>query len=152
MRDILSEFMVATVLGMISPKIRMTIVNIPVAIPTAVAPLMPAPIERASFVASMVVREEAERFTILLPIKTALKSLPGFSMSRLTVLAVLFPSSSRLRIRILLTVVSAVSADEKKADNSTRIKRIMSCVTASASKKNHLLKNLLIKCITSILS
>ena len=82
----------------------------------------------------MVVMEEAVRLTMLLPIRTALNSFSGLEMSRLTVLARLFPSSSRFLMRILLTVVRAVSAEEKKADKINRIHSTINCVTASASK------------------
>ena len=44
-----------------------------------------------------------------------------------------FHNTARLPIRILLTVVSAVSADEKKAESINRIIKIISCVTSPES-------------------
>ena len=68
--------MVASVFGEISPKIRIRNVKIPVAIP---APTLPR-----SLIAKVVAMDEAERFTILLPIKMALRSLPESSVIRIT--------------------------------------------------------------------
>ena len=131
--------MVAADLGVISPKIKIRIVRIPVASPTKVAALAPAPSCVAILVASMVDNEEALRLTILLPIRIALSILDGLSVSSLTRQARLLPSSARLRIRILLTQVNAVSADEKKADKANKTIRIISCIASLESKKNHLL-------------
>ena len=77
--------------------------------------------------------------TILLPINMALNILPELSVIFKTVFARLLPSSARLRIRILLTVVSAVSADEKKAESINRIIKIISCVTSPESNDKSLL-------------
>ena len=62
-----------------------------------------------------------------------LDTLPESSVIARTVLARLFPSSARVRILILLTVVSAVSADEKNADSNNKINRIMSRVASLES-------------------
>ncbi len=70
---------------------------------------------------------------MLLPISMALNILPESSVIARTVLARLLPSSAKVRIRILLTVVSAVSADEKNADNNNKINRIMSRVASVES-------------------
>ena len=51
--------------------------------------------------------------------------------------AFLFPSSARPRIRILLQVEKAVSADEKKAERITRmIKMINSAYTTGGIEKD----------------
>ena len=72
--------------------------------------------------ASVAEREDAEMFTILLPIKMALSILEvWFSVISRTIAARLFPSSARARRRILFTVVSAVSFDEKNAESIRRM-------------------------------
>lgn len=55
---------------------------------------------------------------MLLPISIAVSILEESSVIFNTVCAFLLPSSARLRIRIRFTVVSAVSAEEKKADSA----------------------------------
>ena len=60
-----------------------------------------------------------------------------------------FPSSMRLRIRILLTVSSAVSDDEKYAERPIRAINISTCMASLESKVNSLL---LTKCIDVQLS
>ena len=65
--EIFSAFNMALVLGTISPNKRTRIVKIPVAIPTATFP--------HNSIANEVAREEALKFTILLPIKIALSIL-----------------------------------------------------------------------------
>ena len=50
----------ANVFGTISPKIKITTVKIPVAIPTAEAAASPNPQDKANFWAKTVVKEEAE--------------------------------------------------------------------------------------------
>ena len=112
------------VFGVISPKRRISTVRIPLAIAT---------MEPPKLYARLVVREAADRLTMLLPIRIALSILPESSVILSTVFARLFPSSAKLRMRILFTVVSAVSADEKNADSPSRISRIMSCVTSLES-------------------
>jgi len=62
-----SECMVAIVFGVISPKIRIKTVKIPVDIPAATLPKMR--------MASAVEIAEADKFTILFPIKIALNIL-----------------------------------------------------------------------------
>ena len=109
----MSALIVAIVLGEISPKIKISSVRIPVAIP---APTFPQ-----SLMASDVARDDADRFTILLPIKIALSILPELSVMRSTHAALLSPSSASARIRIRFAVVRAVSAEEKKADKQSRI-------------------------------
>ena len=81
------------------------------------------------FVANCVAKEDAVKFTMLLPIKIALSILVGSSINLQTVLAPFLFSSARERIRSLLTVVRAVSAEEKKPDKSIRINKIINCVT-----------------------
>ena len=109
--------MVAIVFGEISPKIKINSVRIPVAIP---APTLPHK-SRAREVAM----EDAERLTILFPIKIALNILPESSVTLSTHAAREFPSSARERIRIRFTVVSAVSAEEKNAESKSRMIKII---------------------------
>ena len=78
----------------------------------------------ASPMANEVVSEDAERFTMLLPISIVLKSFVGFSTSLSTRAAFLAPSPAIDFMRILLTVVRHVSADEKNAESSSRINNI----------------------------
>ena len=75
---------------------------------------------------SDVTKEEHDRFTILLPIKIALSIFEGSSVSSQTFFARLLPWSARDFILILLTVVKAVSADEKKELNINNITTIIS--------------------------
>ena len=75
--------------------------------------------------------------TILFPIRIALSILPELSITLPTVIALLLPSSIRERILILLTIVKAVSADEKNADNNNKMIIIIICAILSVSKKNH---------------
>ena len=110
--------------GTISPKIRITTVRIPVAIPT----------ESLIFIATIVIRDDAVRFTMLLPIRIALSILPYLSSMSIAVCACLFPSSARALSLTLFTVVRAVSAEEKKADKNTRISNENNCMTPSVSK------------------
>ena len=109
----MSALIVAIVFGEISPKIKISSVRIPVA--------RPAPTFPQSLMASDVARDDADRFTILLPIKIALSILPELSVMRSTHAALLSPSSASARIRIRFAVVRAVSAEEKKADKQSRI-------------------------------
>ena len=110
---ILSALMVAIVFGDTSPKIRIIKVNPPVAIP---APTLPH-----HSIAREVAREDADKLTILLPIKIALNILPESSVILSTRSACLFPSSAKVLIRIRFAVTRAVSAEEKKADRAIRI-------------------------------
>ena len=83
---------------------------------------------------------------MLLPISIAVSILEESSVIFNTVCAFLLPSSARLRIRIRFTVVSAVSAEEKKADsaNST-ISTINSIVSFESNDKSLLFDNSVIK-------
>lgn len=65
--------------------------------------------------------EDAERFTMLFPIRMADNIFPGFPVTCNTRAARLSPLSARVRIRIWFTVVRAVSDDEKNADRHSRI-------------------------------
>ena len=111
---------VATVFGVISPKIKINSVIIPVAIATPEPP-------NSNEYTIVVVNAEAERFTMLFPIRIALSNFEGFSVILITVFARLFPSSAKERILILFTVVKHVSADEKKADNNNKIISTITC-------------------------
>ena len=126
--EIGTAWIVAIVFGEISPNTRISSVTIPVAIP---APLLPN-----ISIASVVAIEEAERFTTLFPIRIALSIFPEFSVIFNTVFALSLPSSLSFLIRILLTVVSAVSADEKNAESIISTTRIMSRIASLESKKS----------------
>ncbi len=130
-RAIFSLCSVARRFGVISPKIRIKSVKIPVAI---AAPWLPN-----SSSTTEVVREEADRFTTLLPIRMALNILAGFSTSFNRTRARLFPSSARLRTRSLLTVVREVSAEENRADNINRINSITNLTATLGGTKITLL-------------
>jgi hypothetical protein len=69
-----------------------------------------------------------------LHIKIALSNFVGSSINLNTLFAALFFSSASERIRILFTVVNAVSAEEKKADKNSNIIRII-IFTASPGTK-----------------
>ena len=122
----MSALIVAIVFGEISPKIKISSVRIPVAIP---APTLPQ-----RLMASDVARDDADRFTILLPIKIALSILPELSVMRSTHAALLSPSSASARMRIRFAVVRAVSAEEKKADKLSRITNTAICNMELVSK------------------
>jgi hypothetical protein len=131
MRAILSEWIVASVLGVISPKIRMITVSVPLAKAMAALP--------QRFNARVVTREAAERFTMLFPIRIALSIFPESSVAFRTVFDRLSPSSASALSFILFAVVREVSAEEKKAERSTRIISIKNCIADVASKNHHLL-------------
>ena len=127
-RDIFSARRVAMVFGEISPKIRISTVRIPVAIP---APALPK-----TCMARVVAREDAVRLTTLLPIRIALSIFAESSVILSTRAARLFPSSASDRIRMRFTVVSAVSDEEKKADRASRMTRMINCIAELMSKNN----------------
>ena len=85
------------------------------------------------------VRDAADRFTMLLPIKMALNILPESSVIFNTVFALFLPSSARARIRIRFTVVRAVSADEKNAERANKATKIIICVASPESSGKSLL-------------
>lgn len=66
--------------------------------------------------------------------RMALSILPESSVISKTRFARLSPSSAMLLSRILLEVVRAVSAEEKKADNNNKIITISNCMTSLVSK------------------
>ena len=145
---IFSALMVAMVLGEISPKMRIRKVSIPVAIPAPRLVLFSSPICLQMEKAREVEIEDAERFTTLLHIRIQLSIFDGFSRSFKTLIAALFFSSAKARILSLFEVVSAVSADEKKADKSNRINMItmfstIEFVASPGSKKNHSNQNII---------
>ena len=135
-----SALIVASVFGVTSPKIRIRKVSIPVAIP---APTLPK-----YCIVREVAREEADRLTILLPIRMAESILPESSVTRRTLSARLLPDSDRVRMRILLTVVRAVSDDEKNAESSSKSIKIISCTMSPGVKKIHLI--IKINCVGTI--
>ena len=89
--------------------------RIQVAIPTALLP--------NNLVVSVVARAEDEIFTMLLPINMVLINLSLLEISFRTLAARLLPLSAIERKVNLLTVVRAVSAEEKNADS--RINRMI---------------------------
>jgi hypothetical protein len=92
-------------------------VSIPVAIPTDLLP--------NRWVVRVVVRADAEIFTILFPINIVLISLLLSSVIFKTFRARLFPLSDIALSVYLFTVVRAVSADEKNPDKNKRIIKII---------------------------
>ena len=116
-----SDFCLATVFGVISPKISTKTVITPVDIATAES------LPLKSLTANDVAIEEAPMFTILLPISIAPKSLFGLSVNFSTSLAPLTPSSTIFLILILLKAINAVSDIEKKPDISNKITKIIIC-------------------------
>ena len=96
---------------------------------------IPAPALPQIFVARVVAMEDAERFTRLFPMRIAESILEEFSVTRSTLSARLSPASDRVRMRILLTVTSAVSAEEKKAESNKSIIKLISCAISLESKK-----------------
>ena len=78
--------------------------------------------------------------TILFPIKTVLSILLCLSWMERTREARLSPSSASVRIRMRLTVVNAVSAEEKKPDKNNRTIRIQICMTPVVSNISSLLE------------
>ena len=106
------ELSVAKDFGVISPKIKMSNVRIPVAIPAPTLPKMS--------IARVVARDEAERFTMLFPINIAESIFLGRPTTLRAIAAFLLLSSAMVFSLILLTVVRAVSADEKKAERANK--------------------------------
>lgn len=125
---IFSAYCVANDFGVISPKTMMTTDRIEVAIPVALMPYFS--------MAMTVAREEAEIFTILLPMSRALMSLEGFSTSFRALFALLCPSSAKCLNLSRLAAVNAVSAEEKKADKITRITNKIICHELGSKKIN----------------
>jgi len=107
-----SEWIPATVFGIISPKINTTKVRTNVPILTYIFP--------NTFCTNKVEIAEAPIFTMLFPIKTVLSIFDWCFITLSRIRARLLPSSTNIRIRILLTVVKAVSADEKNADSKIK--------------------------------
>ena len=128
-----SEYFVAMVFGVISPKISTRNVSIPVEYPINLLP--------KTSVQSAVVSAEAEMFTILFPINMALKSFAGLSVIFNTFFAGLLPSSALERSLILLTDVSAVSDEEKNAESKSKIIIITRIIQGLPSKKSSPLVN-----------
>ena len=113
-------------------------VRIPVARPVIALTIVENPRLLASPIAKDVVSEDALRFTILLPISIELRSLVGSSTSLSTKAAFLTFSSAIDLMRILLTVVRHVSADEKNAEKTNRISKTIIREASLESKKNQL--------------
>jgi hypothetical protein len=73
-------------------------------------------------------RADTAILTTLLPIKIVLSILPESEMIFSTIAARLLPVSAKDCIRILFTVVMAVSAEEKKAESRIRIRIDKACI------------------------
>ena len=106
---------------------------------TCVPVAIPAPKLPKYLIASEVASEEAERLTILFPIRIAESIFPESSVTRRTLSARLSPDSARVRIRILLTVVKAVSAEEKKAESIKSTTKNINCGISLGPNKIHLI-------------
>ena len=78
-------------------------------------------------------KEDALMFTMLLPMRIVLSSLPESSITVKRMEARLSPCSARDWIRILFTVVIEVSADEKNADKQISIIRARNCMASLES-------------------
>jgi hypothetical protein len=85
-----------------------------------------------------VAMEEADKFTTLLQIRIVLSKRCWSSISFNTSAARLLFSSASARIRNLLTVVSAVSAEEKNADSAMSAIITIMFIASLGSNKNHL--------------
>ena len=118
--------MEASDFGVISPSTSTSRVSIPVARPTYAFP--------NTEIVSVVARAEAEILTMLLPIKMAESILEDWSRIISTLFAFLLSSSARSWICILLTVVRAVSAEEKNAEPTSKSTKQMACNIADVSK------------------
>lgn len=129
LKDCFSGSMVAQVLGVTSPNTRTIRVRAPVDIP---APALPS-----HLVARIVANEEAEILTMLFQIRIALNIFPGSSINRERRMARRSPPSARFRTRILLTVVIAVSEEEKNAEQAMRKIKISTCMASDASNVVH---------------
>jgi hypothetical protein len=89
-----------------------------------------------SLCASIVESDEAMMLTKLLPIKIALNILDWLSIIFPTNIAFLLPSSIKVLILMLLTVVKAVSADEKKPERKSSNMRTSNIVISLEFKIN----------------
>ena len=69
---------------------------------------------------TVVVSADTAMFTILFPIRIALSILAGLDITLSRTIALLSPSSMSVFTLMWLTVVSAVSAEEKKAERHMR--------------------------------
>ena len=110
----------AAVLGVISPNTNTSNVSAP-------EPILIAHDPHICW-KKMVVIDEAAMFTMLLPIRIALSILSGFSFNVSTSFAFLLPLSANDLSRIVLTVVNAVSEDEKNADIASKIIIVINCI------------------------
>ena len=86
----------------------------PVVIPTYAFPRI--------FMVSVVMREETDIFTMLFPINTVLSIFGELEIIFSRITARLLPCSARDCIRILFTVVIAVSAEEKNEESAISIR------------------------------
>ncbi len=117
--------MVASVFGETSPKISMRNVRIPVATP---APTLPN-----SLMASEVVSDDAERFTMLLPIRMAESIFGEFSVTLSTFLAFVLPASAQ-GSHTYFVYGSKSCPKMKKMQRAKSINKNIICDMSSASK------------------
>ena len=78
--------------------------------------------------------EDADRFTMLFPIRIAESIFPESFVMRRTRSAFLSPFSESVRIRILFTVVNAVSEEEKNEESASSTSKLIICAISPASK------------------
>ena len=121
-----SAFFDATFFGVISPNTSIRNVKTPVATPTRLLPNI--------FSVSVVDSAEAERFTILFPIKIAESILSVFAVISKTFSALLSPFSAKFLILNLFEVMRAVSADEKNAEADNNNTKMTNCNMSLVSK------------------
>ena len=73
----------------------------------------------------VVIREDADIFTILFPMRIVLSIFGESEMTFSRMIARLSPCSDRACILILFTVVMDVSAEEKKAESAINIRTVI---------------------------
>ena len=123
---IFSAFFDATFFGVISPNTSIRNVKTPVATPTRLLP--------NTFNVRVVDRADADRFTILFPIKIAESILSVFAVISKTFSALLSPFSAKFLILNLFEVMRAVSADEKNAEADNNNTKMTNCNMSLVSK------------------
>ena len=121
-KAIVSAFLVAKDFGVISPKTKIKNVTTPVAAATRVAESPKIEITND------VDNDEAPILTKLFPTKIELNKRSELDNSFSTVSALLFPSSAKFRILILLTDKNAVSVQEKIPEKIINMTNIITLV------------------------
>ena len=116
--------LMAMVFGVISPNVSKMNVIIPVIAAILNAKLW-SPMEVNNSIRKAVAIAEAPILVMLFPMRMAVIKFRGFSKIFSSFFAPFIFCSFRLRNFIRLTAVKAVSAPEKKADSSIKIKNII---------------------------